>query len=250
MGIGSKIRHGQGPFWASLKWCARRLLSCHLPVIGPTRLLFDVLYRVHVGVRETWLWAARFFWFEPLFRSQCESVGKRFYMEQLPYIQGVGCIVIGTRVSLSGKPSMSFSCRAGNRPELIIGDGTFIGHQCSFRIACSVRIGRHCLLAGGVAVLDMDGHPLDAENRRNHEPTPPAGIAPVVIGDDVWIGAGALIIKGVTIGDRSIVAAGSVVTKNVPPDVVVAGNPARVVKNLLDEIAAIPSDYRDAKPER
>ena len=64
------------------------------------------------------------------------------------------------------------------------------------------------------------------------EPTPPEGIRPVTIGDDVWIGANALILKGVSIGDRAIVGAGAVVTKDVAADVVVAGNPARVVKRL------------------
>jgi maltose O-acetyltransferase len=54
-----------------------------------------------------------------------------------------------------------------------------------------------------------------------------------VIGDDVWVGNGAMILKGVTIGDRAVVAARAVVTKDVPPDTVVAGNPARVVKTLL-----------------
>lgn len=88
------------------------------------------------------------------------------------------------------------------------------------------------LVASGVQVFDMDGHPLDAEARRAGEPTPAEAIAPVVIGDDVWIGNGSLILKGVTIGDRAIVAARSVVTKDVPADAVVAGNPARVVKVL------------------
>jgi acetyltransferase-like isoleucine patch superfamily enzyme len=239
MGIGQKIREGKGPIWGSAKWCARKVLTFHIPVAGPTRPLFKLLYRLHVGLRETWIWAARFFWYEPLFRSQCESIGDGFQMEQLPYLTGNGRIVIGKGVRLSGKPSIGFSGRSGHRPEFVVGDGTFIGHQCGFRIARSVRIGKHCLLAGGVSVMDMDGHPLDATRRRDGEPTPPEGIAPVVIGDDVWIGAGALIVKGVAIGDRSIVAAGSVVTKEVPPDVVVAGNPAKVVKNLVEPSKAI-----------
>src|SRR6266849_3315706 len=90
----------------------------------------------------------------------------------------------------------------------------------------------NALLAAGVSVRDFDGHPLDAARRRAKEPTPPEDVKPVRIGDNVWIGNGALIMKGVTIGDRAVVAARSVVTRDVPTDVVVAGVPARVVKHL------------------
>ena len=103
---------------------------------------------------------------------------------------------------------------------------------------------------GGVRVFDLDGHPIDAELRRRGEPTPPDGIRPVILGNDVWIGAGAIILKGVSIGDRSIVAAGSVVTRPVPADTVVAGNPAKVVRTLVfdtsarqDEFLAATGDY-------
>lgn len=232
MGIQAKIREGKGPFWGSLKWCARTVLTFHIPVAGPTRILFGLLYRVHVGIREGWLWAWRFFWCEPLFRSQCESVGQGFQMEQLPYLQGNGRIVLGERVRLSGKPSIHFGRPRMGIPEFVVGDGTFIGHGCGFNIGRSVRIGRHCLLASDVQVFDMDGHPIDAAQRRAGEPSPADSIAPVSIEDDVWIGNGAIILKGVTIGPRSIVAARAVVTRDVPADSVVAGNPARVVKTM------------------
>jgi acetyltransferase-like isoleucine patch superfamily enzyme len=154
-------------------------------------------------------------------------------MELLPYLSGRGRIVIGNAVRLSGKPSIAFSNRLNAQPQFQIGDGTFIGHGCHFGIAESIQIGRNCLLAGGVSVRDLDGHPVDAERRRAGEPTPPAGVRPVVIEDDVWIGATAIILKGVTIGARSIVGAGAVVSRYVPPDCVVAGNPARIVKGLV-----------------
>jgi acetyltransferase-like isoleucine patch superfamily enzyme len=241
----AKLRRGEGRFWGSLKWLARKCLSFHIPVVGLTRPLFKALYGLHVAVREFLLWALRFFWYEPLFRSQCETVGEGFRMEALPYLQGKGKIALGRGVRLSGKPAFAFSSRSGQAPELVVGDGTFIGHQCAFHVASSIRIGSHCLLAGGVRVYDMDGHPLDADRRRAGEPTPPEGIAPVAIGDDVWIGAGSLVLKGVTISDRVVVAAGSVVTKDVPPDVVVAGNPARIVKHLAGLAAAERSRAAD-----
>jgi acetyltransferase-like isoleucine patch superfamily enzyme len=229
----AKLRKGEGPFWGQMKRTAKAALSFHLPVNGLTRPFFRLCYRAHVFVREAWIWACRFFWNEPLFRSQCESVGPGIQMEELPYLHGRGRIVIGDRVRLSGKSTIGFGRPADVVPEFVVGDGAFIGHQCSFSITRSVRIGRHCLLAGGVQVFDMDGHPIDAAERRSGMPTPGSGVAPVVIGDDVWIGSRAMILKGVAIGDRAIVAAGAVVSKDVPADVVVAGNPARIVKELV-----------------
>lgn len=229
-----RLRRGEGPLWRRLKSLARAALHFHVPVAGAARPAFGALYCVHAALREAIGFALRLFWFEPLFRSQCEQVGDRFYMEQLPYLAGKGTIRLGEGVRLSGKPSILFGNRFRDRPELIIGDHTFIGHECSFRIADSVRIGRHCLLAGGVVIQDCDGHPLDAMHRRAGEPTPLDQIREVSIEDDVWIGGRATILKGVTIGARSIVAAGAIVTKSVPPDSIVAGNPARIVRRLAD----------------
>jgi acetyltransferase-like isoleucine patch superfamily enzyme len=217
---------------ARIKPLAVRALKAHVPVAGPLRSFFRLLYAVHVGVREGFGQVLRFIWFEPLLRSQCESVGAGFRMEQLPYIWGSGRIVVGDDVRLSGKSSISFHHAGGRTPELRIGDGSFLGHDCSLAIASSIAIGRHVLVAGGVRMSDYDGHPVDAESRRAGDPAPPEAVRPIVIEDDTWIGADARILKGVRIGARSIVGSGAVVTRSVPPDVVVAGNPARIVRKL------------------
>jgi acetyltransferase-like isoleucine patch superfamily enzyme len=231
-----QLRRGKGPIWGSLKRLARSILTLHLPVGSATRPFFGLLYALHVAAREGGLWGLRLLWFEPLFRSQCSSVGRGLRMERLPYINGRGKIVLGDYVELSGKSTFMFGNRWNDAPEVWIDDNSFIGHGCSFAAAGSIRIGKHCLLAGGVSISDYDGHPTDAMLRRT-SPVPPEAIKPVVIGDDVWIGASATILKGVTIGDRSIVGAGAVVTRSVPPDVIVAGNPARVVKDLVSAAA-------------
>jgi acetyltransferase-like isoleucine patch superfamily enzyme len=232
MGLLGKLKRGEGPFWSRAKRTAKMALSLHIPVNGLTRQPFRLAYRFHVLIRESWIWAQRFFWYEPLFRSQCESVGTGLRMEALPWLNGKGRIVLGNNVILSGKPSFSFYHPVFGPPELVIGDGTFIGHTCGFNIGRSVRIGRLCLLATNVQIFDNDGHPVEAAKRRVSMLTPPEAIKSVVVGDEVWIGNGAVIMKGVTIGDRSVVGARSVVTKDVPPDTIVAGNPARVVKSL------------------
>ena len=101
-----------------------------------------------------------------------------------------------------------------------VGEGTFVNHRTELVAHQHVRLGRDCLLAWDVLVLDSDSHSVDGGPRS----------APVTIGDRVWIGCRATVLKGVTIGDGAVVAACSVVTGDVPAGALVAGNPARVVR--------------------
>ena len=233
MNLLRRIKSGEGPLWSRVKRAVRAALAFHLPVGGLTRPLWRGLYVLHVTLREALIWLLRFFWYEPLFRSQCVTVGRGLWMEQLPYLQGHGRIEIGDKVRLSGKPHIAFCNRHHDAPALVIGDGTFLGHLCDLRIARSIVIGRHCLIAAGVVIADYDGHPLEAAARRSGATSPQEAVRPVTIGNDVWIGHGAMILKGVTVGDRAVIGAQAVVTRDVPPDTVVAGNPARIVRNLV-----------------
>lgn len=106
-----------------------------------------------------------------------------------------------------------------------------------------VEIGSYCLISWNVGIADSDFHPIDPAQRKldslalapygkDRPPRPVIRTAPVRIADNVWIGMGALILKGVTIGENSVIAAGAIVTKSVPANVIVAGNPAVIVKEL------------------
>ena len=94
----------------------------------------------------------------------------------------------------------------------------------------SAKIGNNVKIGGCVLITDTDAHPMDYMARRSSNEGTKS--APVVIEDDVWVGAHCIILKGVTIGARSIIGAGSVVTKSIPADCVAAGNPCRVIKSL------------------
>ena len=96
--------------------------------------------------------------------------------------------------------------------------------------AQSISIGKRCLIGADVLIVDTDFHPLAMEGRRHRGPSV-ANSRPVEIEDDVFIGARSMILKGVKIGTGSVVGAGSVVTSEVPAGVVVAGNPAKVIRN-------------------
>lgn len=106
-----------------------------------------------------------------------------------------------------------------------------------------VQIGSYCMVSWNVGIADGDFHPLEPAQRiidaqaiapflEGRPPRPHLKTAPVILEDNVWIGMNATILKGVTIGKNSVVAAGSVVTKSIPPNVVVAGNPGVIVKEF------------------
>lgn len=107
-----------------------------------------------------------------------------------------------------------------------IGHGTYLNRNAEIVAARSVTIGRDCKIARDVIIMDTDQHPL-----------PDGGLAvdPVDIGDRAWIGARAIILKGVHIGHDSVVGAGAVVTKSVPPGTVVVGPAARVLRRLSSQ---------------
>lgn len=225
-----KVRRGEGWFWGIAKKVAKTLMQVSIPVSPRSKVLFTFLYATHVTIRSSIFTLLRILWFEPLFRSQCSRVGPRFRMEQLVFLQGIGNIAIGSDVHLAGKSNIGFCNSVCDEPKVTIGDFTFLGHDCSIYAAESVSIGNHCLIAGGVIIRDYDGHPLDYQARRKHLSISADSIKPVTIGNDVWVGARAVVLKGTKIGDRSIIAAEAVVTKDVPSDCIVAGNPATVVK--------------------
>ena len=117
-----------------------------------------------------------------------------------------------------------FRCDYGTNIHL--GEKVYFNFDCVILDVCKVRIGNHVFIAPGVHIYTAT-HPLEAALRRTQE----FG-KPITIGSDVWIGGKAIICPGVTIGDRSVIGAGSVVTKDVPAGVVVAGNPAKVIRKL------------------
>jgi acetyltransferase-like isoleucine patch superfamily enzyme len=121
----------------------------------------------------------------------------------------------------------SFACVNNAVGDVIIGDHTRVGLHNT--IIGPVTIGSHVNLAQGITVTALN-HNFEDTNKRIDE----QGIStnPVIIEDDIWIGANAVILPGVTIGHHSVVAAGAVVTKDVPPHSLVAGVPAKIMKQI------------------
>ncbi|MEY2518578.1 MAG: hypothetical protein QOF24_337 [Verrucomicrobiota bacterium] len=169
--------------------------------------------------------------------------GEGFYCESAQIFRHLKskeprAVVLGDHVSCYAGCSFA----VGEKGTCSVGDFTLMNGALVMAEE-RIEIGSHCLISWNVGIADSDFHPLEPAQRlidaqalapffKDRPPRPKLRTMPVIIGDNVWIGMNAVILKGVTIGENSVVAAGAVVTKSVPANVVVAGNPAVVTKEL------------------
>ncbi|MGI8435665.1 MAG: acyltransferase [Chthoniobacterales bacterium] len=180
-------------------------------------------------------------WKEPIPRNV--QFGTGFYCETAQIFRHLkskakNAVVIGDHVSCYAGCSFAI----GAKGFCTIGDFTLV-NGALIMAEERIEIGSHCLISWNVGLADSDFHPIEVAQRRidakalapyykDRPPRPVLRTAPVIIADNVWIGMNVVLLKGVHIGENSIVAAGAVVAKSVPPNVVVAGNPAVIVKRL------------------
>ena len=169
--------------------------------------------------------------------------GEGFYCESAQIFRKMvskkpGAVVMGNHVSCYAGCSFAI----GENGRCTIGNFTLLNGALVMAEE-RIEIGSHCLVSWNVGIADSDFHPLEPAQRlidaqalapyfKSRPPRPKLTTAPVLIADNVWIGMNAVILKGVTIGENSVVAAGSVVTKSVESNTVVAGNPAVMVRRL------------------
>jgi maltose O-acetyltransferase len=159
-----------------------------------------------------------------LYLRQCTHVGRFARVHGRPRISNKGVLTLGDHVSVL---STVVPCEllVFEGASLEIGAHSFINYGTSIAATGSVRIGRHCLLGMYSIIFDNDFHQVD---HRLQRPEP----CPVVLEDNVWLGHRTLVLPGVTIGHDSVVGAGSVVVKDIPPRSIAVGNPARVVRSF------------------
>jgi maltose O-acetyltransferase len=114
---------------------------------------------------------------------------------------------------------------AGPQGTISIGDRVYINYGCSISAQDQIQIGSHVTVGTYCMVIDNDFHSIEPSRRNELPPS-----IPIILEDNVWLGARVIILKGVTIGRDSVIGAGSVVTRDVPPGCVAAGSPARVIR--------------------
>ena len=134
---------------------------------------------------------------------------------------------------------------------IFIGDGVFINFDCLFLDGADIFIGDGTIIAPRAQFLTAD-HPIDAAARVTRDPATGrrnGAVAinkPITIGKDCWIGAGVTVLGGVSIGDGSTIGAASVVTRDIPANVVAAGNPCRVIRPIVPEAGKFRGEWDGA----
>ena len=186
-------------------------------------------------------------WFNKwYFKYKGMQFGKNLQVYNKMYITGQrGKIVIGDDFSFTSGDGINpifrnlHGCIHTATPSSVIIIGNHVGMSAPcIWIRERLTIGNHVNIGGNCTIMDTDVHQLDYLVRRGEKKADPdddstiVQSAPVTIEDDVWIGANCQILKGVTIGARSVIGAGSVVTKSIPADCIAAGNPCKVIRRI------------------
>lgn len=155
-----------------------------------------------------------------------ELEGPRVRVWGNPRVVVEGRMLIGDRVRLVSKPAC-LELFVGRGATLSIGRSSFINHGTSIAALERVEIGESATIGPHCMILDNDFHRLEPSRRQELPPS-----RPVVLEKNVWLGARVIVLAGVTIGENTVVAAGSVVSRNLPPNVLAGGMPARVIRSL------------------
>ena len=144
-------------------------------------------------------------------------------------VANYGQMIIGDRVRLVSEPAV-LELVAGRNGRLEIGERSFINYGGSISAHKLVQIGPRCNIGPHVLLMDNNFHRLEPDRRDEMPPS-----RPIILEENVFLGARVIVLGGVTIGRDSVVGAGSVVTRDIPPGVIAAGNPAKVIRALEPE---------------
>lgn len=224
------IKTSDHPMARLLKLHVKRLRRFELPL---PQLLLRFCYALFVMLRDLLSTLLRIVCWTPLFKGRVEAVGKNLFLYGgLPYICGPLHILLGSNCRLSGQTSLTARTSASQAPRLMIGSNVDIGWMTTIAVGSIVELGDNVRIAGRALLAGYPGHPLAAEARALGLPETDDQVGAIILEHDVWLATGVFVMSGVTIGHGTIVAAGSVVTHDLPPMVLAGGVPAKVIRPL------------------
>lgn len=166
-------------------------------------------------------------------KGRCDSVGHHLNLfGGLPFISGALRISMGDNCRISGHTTFSGRTCSQQMPELRVGNNVDIGYMTTIAVGQRVEIGNNVRIAGHAFLAGYPGHPLDAKARAAGQPETDDQVGNIILEEDVWLATNVSVLAGVRIGRGTIVATGSVVTRDLPAMVLAAGIPARVIRHL------------------
>lgn len=199
-------------------------------------------------MKQAW-YRLQHFWVRRYLAPKLERLGPHGFIVKPWYIEIFGGPVsIGSHVTLLGCPDkktrLTVWSEHKNIDGITIGDHVLLSPGVRISAANAITIGDSCMLASHCYITDSDWHGIYDRS------LPPTETSQVTLEENVWIGDSAIVCKGVTIGKNSIIGAGAVVTADIPPNVIAAGNPARIVKELDPDIPIITRKDRYGDTEK
>lgn len=221
-----KIKRHENRFYSFLYKLAKAFYRFNIPTIKPVHL---PLYYLDSFIRFIFKRIFHTFWSIPLFKARCQKVGKNLQIPNgIPLVIGSHLkIILGDNVTI--QRSTIGASKVFDEPIFRVGNNTSINYGTSISVAKEIIIGDNCMISDSCMIMDSDDHPVDPEKRLLGLPVDPKDVKPVKIGNNVWIGAYTVILKGVCIGDNAIIGTHSVVTRNVPENSIYAGVPAKLI---------------------
>jgi maltose O-acetyltransferase len=161
-----------------------------------------------------------------LFLRDATEVASTVRLHGRPFVRNHGTMIIRDRALLMSVVA-TLELATGSNGTIDIGERVFLNHGCSLGAEVMVRIGPRCQIGPHCMLMDNDFHRLEPERRMERPDS-----SPIVLEENVWLGARVMVLKGVTIGVGSVIAAGSIVTTDIPERVLAMGVPARVIRGV------------------
>ncbi len=213
---------------------AKEVLTFDMP---PIWFVHKPFHTVISSAINAVLFVIRTFYWKPVFVMQLRNKPRRMHFEGIgvPFRLGPLDITIGDDCRIAARIALIGRAVSKKTPQLIIGNNVGIGWRSGIYVGTKIVIGDNVRIAGEGKLSGYAGHPLDAKARAEGKPDIDEQAKDIILEDDVWLGTGVIVNGGVSIGKGTIVAAGSVVTKDLPPGVLAGGVPARVIRKLEPE---------------
>lgn len=224
------LKTSQHPIAKLLFSLLKKTVNFELPIPKPILQIFYALYQLCKAIFSSF---TRIVFWTPLFKGRLEKVGTHLNLYGgLPYISGPLRICIGDNCRVSGQSTFSGRSCAKTAPILRLGNNIDIGWMTTIAVGNKIEIGNNVRIAGRALLAGYPGHPIDAKARALGLPETDNQVGEIILENDVWLATGVSVMAGVRIGHGTIVAAGSVVTHDLPALVLAGGVPAKVIHTL------------------